>query len=221
MNRQDLKSKFSISGTNSDLRLYRIGEFTYCGSVSLKRGKVWFNEKSYSDVESLDKALLEYAKTLPYPIATYNPSLNEFCRVEDQLSYILTNKFKFCKSSEIGAGYYGQFYVRKIGPNIGLRVGIRNTDIGIDLSLKYGKYTFEKTVTTTEDGLAYINSMINTVVSLSAIDMVSLISKCSGNISSDIDAFVDSNTSTLGFERVDFKTLMISTLEEQLKALKG
>lgn len=221
MNRQDLKSKFSIFGTNADLRLYRLDDSTYCGSVSLKHGKVRFNEKSYSDVESLDNALLKYAETLPYPIATYNPSLNEFCRVEDQLTYVLTNKFKFCMSSETGAGYCGQFYVRKVGPNIGLRLGIRNTDAGIDLSLRYGKYYFDQTVTTTEDGLAYINSMINTVVLMSAKDMVELLSNCSGNTSSDIDAFVDSNTNILGFERVDFKTLMISTLEEQLKALKG
>lgn len=221
MNRQDLKTKYYIFGINADLRLHRIGEFTYCGSVSLKRGKVWFNGKSYSDLESLDNALLKYAETLPYPIDTYDPSKKELCKVEQQLHYVLINKFKFCKSSEIGAGYYEQVYVRKLGPNICLRLGMRNTDIGIDLSLRYGKYTFDQTVTSTDEGLVYINSMVNTVVAMAVKDMVELLSSCSGNISSDIDAFVDSNTNILGFERVDFKTLMISTLEEQLKALKG
>ena len=221
MNRQDLKSKYFISGTNADLRLCRNDTwYQYCGNVSLKRGKVWFNGKSYSDLESLDNALLQYAETLPYPITTYDPSLNELCRVENQLRYILIDKFKFCQSSDIGY-HSGQLYVRKVGPNVGLRLNMRTTDTGIDLSLRYGKYTFDQTVTSTEEGITYINSMINTVVSMTARDMVELLSKCSGNISSEIDAFVDSNTNILGFERVDFKTLMISTLEEQLKALKG
>ena len=72
-----------------------------------------------------------------------------------------------------------------------------------------------------EDGIASINTIVSVSVSEMAKDIIDVISVCPVGVSDTIEAYVPSNKSILGFEKVDFKTMMIQRLEQQLKALKG
>ena len=226
MTRKDLETKYNIIGNNNDIALCRKrGEFNYgigyCGNISLKNGKAVFNGKSYADIASLDNALVEYAKTLPYPIDTYFPQYREGWKVESRIIWYLTEKMGF-KAVHHG---WDLAYERAIGPSFSLAFYIDKEKTDVDgkvvIVSKYAEYHFRSAVDNAEDGIATINTIVNTSILEMAKDMVDTLSVCDNKVMSEIEAYVPSNKSIFGVEKVSFKDMMIAALENQLKALKG
>lgn len=225
MTRKDLETKYNIIGENADIQMFRKREdahtgIGYCGNISLKNGKAVFNGKSYTDLDSLDDAFVEYAKTLPYPIDTYCPMYNEGWRVESRILWYLTEKMGFKRHTK----GWNPVYTKPIGPSFSLEFYVekdREDDDKVCIISKYGEYTFRSSVDNAEEGIAAITTIANTSILEMAKDMVGAISFCPDNVSAEIDAFVPSNKNIFGLEKVSFKDMMIAALESQLKALKG
>ena len=220
----DLNTKYNIIGENKDIMLFRKrGEFTYgigyCGNISLKNGKAVFNGKSYSDLETLDKALIEWEKSLPYPVDTYCPMTRESYRTESRIVWHLTEKMGF----EYGKGWEAGVYVRSIGPNSQLRFNVRQDleNEKVNITSQFGGMTFTQSVDNAEDGIAVINSIINGTVLMGAKDMVDIISACGEKITTEVEAFIPTKENIIGIKQVSFKELMIARLESVLSQLKG
>ena len=81
--------------------------------------------------------------------------------------------------------------------------------------------TFRSEVETTEDAIAMISSLVRESVLQMSSDMVNLLSTVPDTEVPDIQAYVKSNRNIFGIEKVDFKGMMISLLENELKKLKG
>lgn len=224
MTRNDIKTKYNFIGENKDMMLFRKqGEFTYgigyCGNISLKNGKAVFNGKSYSDLETLDNALVEWEKTLPYPVDTYCPMTRESYRTESRIVWHLTEKMGFeCSKSEWDVGVY----VRSIGPNSQLRFNVRQNleNEKVDITSQFGGMTFTQSVDNAEDGIAVIDSIINSSVLMGAKDMVDIISACGEKITTEVEAFIPTKENFFGIKKVNFKDLMIARLENVLAQLK-
>lgn len=220
MTRKDLQEKYNIIGENNDIQLFRKrGESKYsngyCGNIRLTWGKAIFNDKSYSDIASLDAALVEWEKSLPYPVDTYCPLTNESYRIENRIVWYLTEKMGFRR----GDGW-DRNYVRQIGANCTLTFGIEREEEKIAINSTLGQYTFRNEVDNAEDGIATISSILNSCVLMMAKDMVDIIGVCDNKVTSDIEAYVKSNRCIFGLERVSFKDIMIERLESVLKQLK-
>lgn len=225
MTREDLKTKYNIIGENKDIMLFRkSGEYTYgigyCGNITMKNGKMIFNEKSYSDLESLDKALVEWEKTLPYPVDTYCPMTRETHRVENRIIWYLTEKMGFERSK---SGWDVGVYVRSIGPNSQLHFNVRQDfeNEKVNITSQFGGMTFTQSVDNAEDGIAVIDSIVSGSVLMGAKDMVDIISACGEKVTTEVEAFIPTKENMFGIKQVSFKDLMISKLENILKQLKN
>jgi hypothetical protein len=225
MTRKDIETKYNIIGENKDIMLFRKrGEYTYgigyCGNIALKNGKAVFNGKSYSDLETLDKALIEWEKSLPYPVDTYCPMTRESYRTESRIVWHLTEKMGFEQSK---SGWEAGVYVRSIGPNSQLHFNVRQDlkEEKVDIASQFGGMTFTQSVDNAEDGIAVINSIINGTVLMGAKDMVDIISACGEKITTEVEAYVPTKENFFGIKQVSFKELMIARLESVLNQLKG
>ena len=225
MTRKDLQEKYDIFGENNDICLYRKkGEYTrsigYCGNISLKNGKAVFNGQTYATVSELDNALREWENSLPYPVDTYNPMKREICRVEEQIIYYLTDVLGF----ELSSRDWNTLYVKNVGPSFRLEfeVGLNHNDKDlVSIVSKYGAYTFTQDVSDTESGIAVISSIVNSECLQMAKDMVDVLSVCDAKVTSEINAYVPDKTAFFGFQKANFKDMMIDRLETVLKQLKG
>ena len=72
-----------------------------------------------------------------------------------------------------------------------------------------------------DEGVAIITTIVRTSVLAMATDMVDLLGRLPDKTTTEINTFIQSNKNIFGFEKADFKSIMIDILEKQLKALKG
>jgi hypothetical protein len=224
MTRNDIKTKYNFIGENKDMMLFRKqGEFTwgigYCGNISLKNGKAVFNGKAYTDLDSLDNALVEWEKTLPYPVDTYCPMTAESFRLQSRIIWYLQEKMGFVVDK---SGWGLGNYIRDIGPNSRLKFGITH-DIDkeeVVISSDFGGMLFTQPVTNAEDGIAIIDSIVSCSVLMMARDMVDIISACGEKVTTKVDAYIHTNENIFGIKPVNFKDLMIARLENVLTRLK-
>lgn len=225
MTRKDLIEKYNIFGRNENISLHhKKGEFNfgggYCGNISLINGNAMFNGKKYSDIQTLDTALREWEKSLDFPVDTYNPTYNEIYRIKYRIEWYLTEKMGF----EVSYGTISSWdekYVRKIGTDAKFVVNLEYSDDVVVIFMRIGEYSMTHEVKNAESGIAAINSILSGFVLMMAKDIVEVISSCDGSVAAEVDAFVRSNSNIFGYEKVDFKELMIEKLELQLKALKN
>lgn len=224
MTRNDIKTKYNFIGENKDIMLFRkSGEFTYgigyCGNISLKNGKAVFNGKSYSDLETLDNALVEWEKSLPYPVDTYCPMTRESYRTESRIVWHLTEKMGFESSK---SGWSVGVYVRNIGPNFQLHFNVRQDlkNEKVNITSQFGGMTFTQSVDNAEDGIAVIESIVNGSVLMMAKDMVDVISVCGEKVNTEVEAYIPTKENLFGIKKVNFKDLMIVRLESILAQLK-
>lgn len=224
MTRKDIETKYRFLGKNDDIMLFRkSGEYTYgigyCGNIALKNGKAVFNGKTYNDLETLDNALVEWEKSLPYPVDTYCPMTRESYRTESRIVWHLTEKMGFEQSK---SGWEVGVYVRSIGPNSQLRFNVRqDLENGkVNITSQFGGMTFTQSVDNAEDGIAVIDSIVNGSVLMGAKDMVDIISACGKKVTTEIEAFIPTKENIFGVKQVSFKDLMITRLENVLNQLK-
>lgn len=226
MNRKDLQEKYNIIGNNDGISLYRKqGEHTrgigYCGNIKLKNGHALFNKQYYKTVEELDMALRAWEASLPWPVDTYNPLMRESACLQERIVWYLTDKLGFKQVID----NWSTKYVRNIGPNCQIFFEVeRPRDLDGDtvtVGSQYGNAAFRSEVRTTEDAIAIISSLVRESVLQMSSDMVNLLSTVPETEVPDIQAYVKSNRNIFGFEQVDFKGMMISLLENELKKLKG
>lgn len=224
MTRKDLQERYNIICENKEINLYRKrGEFSYgvgwCGTIILKNGKAVFNGEAYSTIIDLDKALVEWEKSLPYPVDTYNPMTVESYRVDSQLTYYITEKlgFKRCDDN------WSIRYVKRIGDNCELSFKIEQDTYKecVRILSSFGEYYFTKEVTDTETGVAVISSIVNGECLSMAKDMIDLMSVCDTKVVADIEAYTKTNENIFGFKPVSFRDMMIERLENALAQLKG
>ena len=225
MTRKDIETKYNFFGKNKDIMLFRKrGEFTYgigyCGNITLKNGKAVFNGKTYNDLETLDNALVEWEKSLPYPVDTYCPMTRESYRIESRIIWHLTEKMGFEHSK---SGWDAGVYVRSIGPNSQLRFNVRQDleDGKVHITSEFAGMTFMQSVDNAEDGIAVVDSIINSNVLMGAKDMVDIITACGEKITTEVEAYVPTKENFFGMKKVSFKDLMIARLESILNQLKG
>ena len=230
MTREDLQKKFNIIGTNTRISLYRKkGEYTrglgYCGDITLKNRKAIFNGKSYADIESLDAALREWENSLPWPVDTYNPMLRKSAALVDRLAWFLTDKMGF----ELSHENWETKYVKTIGPSFRLEFTLENklrTGEGeyedtVTIATQYGKMYFTQDVEDVDTGVGIISTLVKSTVLTMSSDMVNLLAACPDVVVPEIKAYVENKASFFGWEKADFKTIMIKLLEEQLDKLKA
>lgn len=224
MNRKDLEKKYDIIGENKDIMLFRKGEdkgsgIGYAGNISLVRGNAVFNGTAYTDIASLDNALREWENGLEFPVDTYCPMINEAYRLDQRLTWYLSEKMGF-KHKESN---WKWLYAKNIGPNAELAFDLetRIEEGAVVISCKLGGCYFTQKVTDAHEGFAVISSIVNVSVLSTATDIVELLAVCPKERTAEIDAYVESNENIFGLKKVSFKDLMIQRLEQQLKALKG
>lgn len=222
MTRKDLETKYNFYGQNDNIYLYRKkGDYDYgigyCGNISLKNGKAVLNGKSYSTIEDLDNALREWESSLPYPVDTYSPMLNELARVEQRVTWYLTEKMGFKGESHD----WEYMYVKYIGPAFKINFQFKREKESVVIMNRLGGIMFSQEITDAETGIAYINSIVNSIVLMMAKDMIDAMSVCDTKISTEIEAYVPTNENILGIKKVDFRQFMIDRLEPVLKQLKG
>lgn len=223
MTRKDIETKYRFYGENKDITLYRkSGEFTYgtgyCGSISLKNGKAIFNGKAYSTLEDLDNALVEWEKGLPYPVDTYNPMFNERWRVQSRVIWFLTDKMGFQST----ARDWSISYVKRLGSNaeISFRVEINRND-KVEIFSQYGEFYFRKEIDDADSGIDMITTIVNTTACEMGENLVELLSVCDDRVTSDIEAYMNTNENLFGIKPVSFKELIIDRLERVLAQLKA
>lgn len=226
MNRKDLKEKYNIIGNNDDISLYRkMGEYTqgigYCGNIKLRNGYALFNKQRYKTVEELDMALRTWEASLSWPVDTYNPLMKKSACLRNRIEWYLTDKLGFVFT----LNNWSNKYVRNVGPNCQIFFEIENSrdldkDTVIILS-QYGDAIFRNEVKTAEDAITIISSLVRESILQMSSDMVNLLSIVPETEVPDIQAYIKSNRNIFGFEEIDFKEMMISLLENELKKLKG
>lgn len=224
MTRKDLQEKYNIIGENKSISLYRKhGEFSYgcgwCGEITLHGGQAHFNGKKYSSIADLDKALVEWEKSLPYPVDTYNPMSRKSYKVDSQLTYYLTDKLGF----KVIHADWNIHYGKKIGDNCEISFDLkRDTEKEcVRISSRFGEYYFTQEVTDTETGVAVISSIVNGECLSMAKDMIDLMSVCDEKVTGEIEAYAQTTENIFGIKPVSFKDLMIERLEKALAQLKG
>ena len=227
MTRKDLQEKYNIIGENSDITLYRKkGEYDYgmgyCGNIALRNGKAVFQDHSYSTVGALDIVLRDWEKSLPYPVDTYNPMMNDLYRIEARLCWYLENKMGF-KMDTSEWGDRGSKYTREIGPDYKISFRILRDGLdedGVAIQSVWGDYHLTHKVKDEEDGISIFNTIVNSTVLSMAKDMIDALDICDGKVTTDIRAFVKDSSRFFGFREVNFKDIMIERLETVLKQLK-
>lgn len=224
MTRKDLQEKYNIIGENKSISLYRKhGEFSYgvgwCGEIALKNGKAVFNGQAYSTIADLDNALVEWEKSLPYPVDTYNTMSRPSYKVDSQLTYYLTEKLGF----KVKSANWSVRYAKEIGDNCELSFSVEQ-DIEkecVRITSRFGEYHFTQEVTDTETGVAVISSIVNGECLSMAKDMIDLMSVCDTKVTADVEAYVNTKSNIFGIKPVSFKDMMIERLEKVLAQLKS
>ena len=114
-------------------------------------------------------------------------------------------------------------YVRSIGPNSQLRFNVRQDleNEKVEITSQFGGMTFTQSVDNAEDGIAVIDSIINSSVLMMAKDMLDIISACGEKVTTEVEAFIPTKENFFGIKKVNFKDLMIARLENVLAQLKG
>lgn len=221
---KELQEKYDIIGDDKNISLYRKkGERTYgigwCGEIVLKNGKAIFNSRTYSTIADLDEALVEWEKSLPYPVDTYSPLNRKSYMVDSQLTYYLTKKLGF---KVIHAGW-NIHYGKQIGDNCEISFNLeQDTEKEcVRITSRFGEYHFTQEVTDTETGVAVISSIVNGECLSMAKDMVDLMSVCDEKVTGEIEAYAQTTENIFGIKPVSFKDLMIERLEKALAQLKG
>jgi hypothetical protein len=224
MTRKDLQEKYNIIGNNDDISLYRKrGEYDhgmgYCGNISLKRGMVVFNGIQYSTIEALDNALREWEKSLPWPVDTYNPMMRRCAVLEDRVIWYLTEKMGF---KTISSNWQVR-YSKEIGINSSIsfivdRAGMK--DEKITIVCPFGPYTLRQEIADVDEAVAMISSIVRQQVLQMASGIVEALSVCPDVEVPEMEAYVKSNRNLFGIERIDYKSMMVSLLEKELKKLK-
>lgn len=119
---------------------------------------------------------------------------------------------------------FGIKYIRNVGPNYQISFEVeRPKDLDGDtvtVISQYGNAMFRSEVKTVEDAVAMISSLVRESILQMSSDMVNILSTVPETEVPDIQAYVKSNRNIFGFEQVDFKGMMISLLENELKKLK-
>lgn len=225
MTRKDIEEKFVIIGNNSELSLFTKKENSnraanYVATVSLTRGKIHFNGKTFSDLDEFEVEAKKWAESLPWPVDTYSPFYNERCRLENRLSWYLTEKLGFSANWESRS----LSYTRKIGEDCTLSFSFDNRDVKENETSIYsqlGPYTFITSVKDADEGVSIITTIVRNSVLGMATDMIDLLGRLPDKTTTEINTYIRNNRNIFGFEKVDFKSIMIDSLEKQLKALKG
>ena len=225
MTRKDIGAEYNFIGKNEDMMLFRkSGKFSYgigyCGNITLKNGKAIFNGKPYTDLVSLDNALVEWEKSLPYPVDTYCPMTRDSYRTESRIVWYLTEKMGFEAST---SGWNTGLYVHNIGPNSQLSFNIRqdHDNEKVNITSNFGGMTFTQSIDDADKGIDVINSIINGSVLMMAKDIVDIISACGEKITTEVEAFIPTKENFFGLKQVSFKDLMIARLENVLTQLKN
>ena len=223
MTRKDLQNKFKFYGNNSDIYLYTKEQtkrgLGYLGSISLVNGKARFNGKSYGDVESLYAALKEWGDSLEWPVDTYNPMLNERYRLTDRIDWYLEEKLGF--TNDRSTWDRGSRYVRNIGPGYALEFTVYEYNDKVTLTSKYAGLTFSQEIQDENEAVSMVANIARSEILMMAKDMIDTLSILPEKEITDVELFVESKRNLFGFEKVDFKTVMVDLLEKQLKAIKG
>ena len=84
-----------------------------------------------------------------------------------------------------------------------------------------GPYTFMTPVKDVDEGVSIITTIVRNSVLGMATDMIDLLGRLPDKTTTEINTYIRNNRNIFGFEKVDFKSIMIDSLEKQLKALKG
>jgi hypothetical protein len=226
MTREDLKTNYLILGKNDGISLYNKNNkgagLGYCGTISLVKGKAKFEGKNYADIESLDKALREWAASLEWPVGTYDPMLNESYRTEMRITSALTDRFGFKASKNFEDWNMGFKYLREIGPDFALSFNVSRTkDDKISLYTKFGALSYMQDFDDANAAVNFISTVITTSVLQMATDMVDMLALCPESKVTEVNTYIKTNNSIFGWEKADFKSLMINSLEKTLKELKG
>ena len=227
MTRKDLQKKYNIIGENNNIALYRKeGEYThgigYCGNIQLKNGKIVFNNKTYNDVDSLDKALREWEQSLAWPVDTYNPMIRHRANLESRIIWYLTEKLGFKHTIDDS---WNVKYTRNVGPNCNISFSIERPhdldDETVTLISYYGGTYYRSEVENAADAINVISTIVRESVLQMSSDMVDLLSIVPDTEVPNIEAYRNSSKNFFGIEKIDFKTRMIFLLENELKKLKG
>lgn len=225
MNREDLKAKYNFIGKNNDIALFRKDKehkgMGYCGNISLSKGKAVFEGKKYDDIDSLDAALRKWEEGLEWPADTYCPLNNERYKLENRIIWYLTEKLGFSRNYSGDNWGEKDLYVRDIGPDYRLRVSIFDIKDKVNIASQFGGITLTQEVEDADTAVAAISHIVRETVLLMAKDMVGLLAILPEEKLTDIQMVVKSNRSFFGYEKADFKSVMIELLEKELKALKG
>lgn len=225
MTRAQLQTEYNIIGDNKDICLYRKrGEFTYgcgyCGNISLKNGKAIFNGNSYSYIDSLDDALRDWEASLPWPVDTYNPMLRKSAALLSRVSWYLTEKLGF----EVCTKNWNVSYIKKIGTDYRISFELEDKKLDSDsitIVSRFSDFVFMNDYSDVDEAVAMISTIVKTEVLSMSSDMVDLLSRCPETEIPNIDTYVKSNRNIFGYEKADFKSVMISLLENELRKLKG
>lgn len=225
MNRKDLQEKYNIIGKNDDICLYRKhGEYErgigYCGNIKLRNGYALFNKQYYKTIEELDMALRAWEAILPWPVDTYNPMMRKGAVVEDRVVWYLTEKMGF---KAVHADWSIR-YSKEIGINSSISFSVERNGIDSDkitIICPYGPYIFREEFTDAESAVAMISSLVRQQVLQMSSGMVEALSVCPDVEIPEIEAYAKSNKNIFGVEKIDYKSMMISLLENELKKLKG
>ena len=225
MTRKDLQEKYNIIGNNKDISLYRKkGEYDYgcgyCGNISLKNDKAYFNGNIYKDIDSLDTALREWEKSLPWPVDTYNPMMNKGAVVEQRIIWLLEEKMGFSKEWND----WELKYVKNFGPDSKISFKLERDLVNNTVTIVSGVWNnafFTQTVDNAEDGVAMISEIVKDCAMIIAVDVINTLSVCPDTAVGSINAYVRNNANLLGWDKTDFKSLIIDMLEKQLTKLKA
>lgn len=223
MTRKQIQEKYDIIGENKSISLYRKrGEAPegrrFCGTITLHGGQVYFNGNKYKTLEDLDTALVEWAKSLPYDVDSYNPMYNENWRTEMRvIDYLSSIGFK--------QEYHGYkcVYAKSVGGDykITFELGRRVEDGKVRISSEYAGAFYAFTADTAEEGINAISAIVNSDVLMMSKDIVDLLAICNVKTVEEVEAYTMKGGNPLNIKKVDFKGMLIDRLETMLTALKG
>ena len=222
----ELKEKYNILGDHGHYSLYRKkGEYTYgfgyCGEIELDNGRAIFNNEAYINIDSLDKALRELESSLPWPVDTYNPLLRKGAVLEDRVTWYLTEKMGFKSTNKD----WQRYYIKEIGPNCNISFEVERAkdldDDYVTIVSSYGSYFFRSKFTDADEAVKTISAIVKSEVLQMASGIVDALSFCGNFEIPNLELYTKSNANIFGIEKVDFKSTMISLLENELKKLKS
>lgn len=237
MKSQELKDAYYVIRDGSRYDLYdkaeRSGNRTnhkYVGSVvyDSKTQSVSFNGKKYLDISSLNDALTDWAKSLPFSVENYNPSLNEKCRIsyclDDYLSsigFVYDGLEKMTKGSAYSLKSSNPYYPKQEAIELILHID----DDGKGLVALIDGSDEYRAVHSEFNGLEEAIGAINTVIEPIMLCIASQMVKHYSNISETRKKHNIGVLCTVDWRKMEsfneeLKPKLIASLEEALKRLK-